>query len=652
LPSISRVRQTVHALAGTHWRWVFVPVLAVLAYIPALSVGFLSDDWALLLQAEQAGIDPGVFLPNPAWPSYRPIGALLTWQLGWQIFGASPFLYHALGLLLHAATALALGLWASTVSGRAGLGWLAGALFAVFPLHLEAVGWVAAQWDIWAVLFGILSMWTFALWWRGGADWKLYLLSLLLYGLGIFSKESLLAFLPLHLLSAWLVRVPDWWRGWARLGLALVPFGALLLANVGIRLLVLGTLGGYAEARGDIGNFFWTNFAAHLRLLLSPLAELTLGGPATQLLGALVSALLLLGLIYFGKNQRHLLAAAAVWVVLGLVPVINLAPSALDLQQNRLLYLASAGYCVFAAALIYAALLAAGKLKPAALTAIAIALFLGIVASWAQMRPWQTATAQTEDIASTLSALIPARQGRSIDLYVENRPDNQRGAYVFRIGMGAMRRFRGGDNAMMHEAASAQSTDLAWGTGDAFAVRFGYDSRARRSTVAYAAGITGDEGPPQKVEGALQLWDFRTCEPEALGAWQASGAQAECREGVGLVLTPTGSDPQLTNSMLNYPTGDTPAEFLRVRVSASYSDHPPQEGLEHISEWFWKGASGFSGDNRRFLPVREGPETWEYWTFIPINDVGPALTGLRFDPTNAQTTVRIGWIALDGVETK
>ena len=47
---------------------------------------------------------------------YRPVGGLLTWQLGWLLWGAHPLPYHALGLLIHAASALFLGLWLATVT--------------------------------------------------------------------------------------------------------------------------------------------------------------------------------------------------------------------------------------------------------------------------------------------------------------------------------------------------------------------------------------------------------------------------------------------------------------------------------------------------------------------------------------------------------
>src|SRR2546430_17146413 len=115
---------------------------------------------------------------------------LLVWRLGWESWGFSPWPFPLRGLILHATASLVLGLWLAEATARRALGWLAGALFAVFPLHLEAVGWLAAQWDAWAALFGILSLWLFTTWWRGARRFAFYLLSLLYYTLGLLSKES------------------------------------------------------------------------------------------------------------------------------------------------------------------------------------------------------------------------------------------------------------------------------------------------------------------------------------------------------------------------------------------------------------------------------------------------------------------------------
>src|SRR5688572_7193910 len=103
--------------------WALLPLLAVAAYLPALRVGFLSDDPILLVGADAGGLDLASFQPNSLAPFYRPVGLLLAWTLNYQLWGLDPFPYHLVGLLLYAAQALILGLWVAEVSSRPLLGW-------------------------------------------------------------------------------------------------------------------------------------------------------------------------------------------------------------------------------------------------------------------------------------------------------------------------------------------------------------------------------------------------------------------------------------------------------------------------------------------------------------------------------------------------
>src|SRR5215210_9045723 len=99
------------------WYWMLVPALAVAAYVSVVGIDFLADDLWLLNAARNTGIDL-TFRTGGRWQFYRPVGELLTWQMGWQLWGVNPVPYHLLGLMAHAATSLALGLWLWQVTGR------------------------------------------------------------------------------------------------------------------------------------------------------------------------------------------------------------------------------------------------------------------------------------------------------------------------------------------------------------------------------------------------------------------------------------------------------------------------------------------------------------------------------------------------------
>ena len=70
----------------------------------------------------------------------------------------------------------------------------------------------------------------------------------------------------------------------------------------------------------------------------------------------------------------------------------------------------------------------------------------GIVAAWGQLQPWQIASAQTNGVTEALLHLIPVQpRPNGFILYVQNRPDNYRGAYTLRNGLGNARSLAGGE---------------------------------------------------------------------------------------------------------------------------------------------------------------------------------------------------------------
>ena len=350
-------------------------------------------------------LNPRILLPDPNWMFYRPISTVLTWGLGWRLWGDNPFPYHLIGLLLHAGVALTLGLWLAAVSRRPRLGRLAGALFAVFPLHTEAVGWLAAQWDLWAALFGLAALWLFTRWWSGAARAAIYPAALLCWSLAVFSKESAIPLIPLFALSAWAASPPLRARDWRRLGVALAPFALVVGVNIGIRVATWGTLGGYAAPATE-QTLFWDQVLNYAHLLLAPLNALVFGDLVVQIVGAGMTVLLLLALIWYARRAGRLLLVAAAWIALTLAPVLNLSVGRADLQNNRFLYLAAAGYCMALAALLHTALTAPGARRGLGWALIGGLLLLSGLACWGQLQPWHTATVRAEGLIQTLHRLI------------------------------------------------------------------------------------------------------------------------------------------------------------------------------------------------------------------------------------------------------
>jgi hypothetical protein len=641
---------TLRSLVGRGRSWAVIPLLAMAAYLPVLRIGFLADDFLLLSQGKIAGLGLATLLPDPHWFFYRPLGKFLTWQLGWVLWGYNPLPYHVVGLLLHAGTALMLALWLTEVTGRRGLGWWGGALFAVFPLHLEAAGWLAAQWDAWAAFFGLASLWQFMAWWQcPAAGRRPYLLALLLYGLAVFSKESVIPLLPLFAGAVWASGARLDRAAGRRLLLALLPFAVVLALNLGLRWLTWGNVGGYADLPIVDPAHVGEQLIVHVRALLTPINTTVFSPLVGQIVGALSSLGLVAGILLFGRRAWRLLLLVAAWVGVLLLPILNLGLGADDLQQNRFLYLPAAGYCAGVAALFYHAFLALRLGRRPAIVLGVVLLGAGLTTCWIQLQPWHTATAQVDDLDGELARLIPSQpRPQGMLWYVENLPDSYRGAYLLRLGLGGSRLSAAGDVPGVVQVDPDKKVSLLGDPRDVFALRLVTTSPDAGYHVAAVMGLTAGGPPPARADGGadFQLWDFQQCDAATLGAWQFNQNSTDCRSGGGLLLRPSSPDPQLIGPDLAVNPAARGARFVRLRILVRYPSvsHP----LPYLSEWFWHGpAGGWSAEQSRSLPIVQDGTPHIYWTFLPVAAVGPTLAQLRFDPVNAAVSCQIGWIALD-----
>ena len=151
----------------------------------------------------------------------------MTWlslMLDAQLFGKGPVGPHLTNLLFHAANTVLLFLLlrrlmslrrdqsVGATAPQAGATWrsaFVAALFALHPLHVESVAWVAERKDVLSAFFGLLSLWTYArfveeLKVQSSRSKVLFALSLFFFALGLMSKPMLVT-LPFVMLLL------DWW---------------------------------------------------------------------------------------------------------------------------------------------------------------------------------------------------------------------------------------------------------------------------------------------------------------------------------------------------------------------------------------------------------------------------------------------------------
>lgn len=183
-----------------------IVVATSLAYAPCLNGDFLLDDDVLVADSplirDPAGIFRFWFTTDAI--DYWPITNTSFW-LEWRLWGMDATGYHVTNLLLHIAGALLIWRILSKLSVPGAF--LAAFLFAVHPVNVESVAWIAQRKNLLALLFFLLSILSYV---NAEKDsfpkpTRWYWLSLAAFVAAMLSKGSV-AILPLVLVGiiAWL----------------------------------------------------------------------------------------------------------------------------------------------------------------------------------------------------------------------------------------------------------------------------------------------------------------------------------------------------------------------------------------------------------------------------------------------------------------
>lgn len=125
----------------------------------------------------------------------------LTWlslELDVTLFGPGPRGFHTTNLVLHVVNVVLLFLLLVDATGQISLSAAVAALFAVHPLHVESVAWVAERKDVLSTLFLLLTLIAYVHYARSRTVWR-YILVAGLFGLGLLAKPMLVT-LPVLLL--------------------------------------------------------------------------------------------------------------------------------------------------------------------------------------------------------------------------------------------------------------------------------------------------------------------------------------------------------------------------------------------------------------------------------------------------------------------
>ena len=420
-------------------------------YWPVVHCRFLNlDDWIYV--TANPYVQHGLTANGIAWAfrtttsyNWHPI-TWLSHMLDCQLFGLNPAAHHLVNVVFHAANTLLLFHLLKRMTREVWPSAIVAALFALHPLHVESVAWIAERKDVLSTFFGLLTIWAYIQYARGradllvgqdarqraptgqvgpagivlkspGAGW--YVLALLFFALGLMSKPMLVTWpFVLLLLDYWpLERLrlskpedanteataskPSTFNlqpsTFLRLVLEKLPFLVLSIASSVVTV--------YAQRAGgsvmDLNRMdFWARLdnalVSYVRYLakavwpqhLAAYYPIHVDWPYWQVLGSAALLAAITAPVLRQWRRRPYLAFGWLWFLGTLVPVIGLVQVGGQAMADRYMYIPSIGLFVMVVwgAKELAARLGISRMGTGGVAAAALA---GVTVTAVQLRYWR-----------------------------------------------------------------------------------------------------------------------------------------------------------------------------------------------------------------------------------------------------------------------
>ncbi|MBK9089796.1 MAG: tetratricopeptide repeat protein [Holophagales bacterium] len=386
--------------------------LALLAFLPFLNglrADFTFDDKAIVRDNPRLS-SPGqvgeIFTshyfggPLSTAKNYRPV-VLLTYALQRWTTGTDPLPFHVVNVALHVGTTLLFAAWLLALGMPRGPSLAAAALFAVVPIHVEAVTGIVGRAELLVASLVFLAALLFRRATEGSRlrPWP-YAGALVGFLLAVFTKENAVVLPGVVVLGELLRRDVDEPLG-SRLRRKMPAFAGLLvpiLALAAVRLFAMGGLVSKKEAFFDLdnplaplphllraANGLWillryvaktfvplglvADHSAHALDLVSSLSDPRAGAGLAAILGLVAVGLAAL--------RRHPLVSLGIAFFLGtILPTSNVVFPIGTIYGDRLAYLPSAGLLAAATGL-FAALPVLSSGFRAAVLCVLLATYAG-----------------------------------------------------------------------------------------------------------------------------------------------------------------------------------------------------------------------------------------------------------------------------------
>lgn len=281
----------------------------------------------------------------------------LSHLIDYQLWGPKPSWMHVENVAIHALSTLLLFGFLRRATGVRWPCAFVAALFAIHPLHVESVAWVAERKDVLCAFFWFATLWAWLRYVERPAP-RRYFDTLVLFSLGLMAKPMIVT-LPclLILLDLWPFRRSERYPvSLRRLILEKIPFFALSGATILFTMmaqraavqpldnlsLALRFENALVTIFSYIGEMFWP---VHLWI---PYAYPT-SVPAGTVAAVAVGFLLISAAVLLQRRARPFLAVGWFWYVGTLIPVIGLVQVGPQSHADRYMYVPMVGLSIMLA---------------------------------------------------------------------------------------------------------------------------------------------------------------------------------------------------------------------------------------------------------------------------------------------------------------
>jgi len=298
----------------------------------------------------------------------------LTWishMLDWQLFADDPAGHHLMSLFLHVANTLLLFAVLKRSTGALWRSGFVAGLFALHPLHVESVAWVAERKDVLSTFFWMVTMAAYV-WYAESPSIRRYCVVLVSLALGLMAKPMLVT-LPfvLLLLDYWPLRriefatqarrkgAPVTGLSVGRLIAEKIPLFAAILAS-SVRTFIVQQRAGAME-EGEHIDFVYraanacTSYVGYIAKMVWP-SGLAMFYPHPRqnisilyaVLSAFIVVFITVVVIRLGRKHRYL-PVGWLWYAGTLVPVIGLIQVGEQAMADRYTYVPLTGLFIIIA---------------------------------------------------------------------------------------------------------------------------------------------------------------------------------------------------------------------------------------------------------------------------------------------------------------